>query len=208
MRFVTRLLLVRHCESAGQAPDAALTDAGRRQSQTLARFLADYPVDMIAASSYVRARQSIEPFAAAAGLPVRADDRLIEQTLAAPPVEDWRGALQNSFDDLDFRLPGGESGRDVLNRGWPALAELLEGGHRLPVAVTHGRFLSTILDSVDGCFGHDAWQALSNPDVFALEQREPAAAGEGAGIGRVDGLPAQTDAGAWKYRRIWRGGTR
>lgn len=163
-----RLLLIRHCESTGQDPEAALTEAGMRQAEALARFLSPFPVDRVATSPFSRARQTIAPFAAAAGLPVRADQRLVEQRLAAGPVEHWRDAVRASCRDPDFRLPGGESARDVLDRGWPALTELLGGRHRLPVVVTHGKFLSVILNSLDAGFGYEAWQALSNPDVFAL----------------------------------------
>ena len=163
-----RLLLIRHCQSAGQQPDAALTQAGMRAAEALAGFLSRFPVDRVATSPYERARQTIAPFAAVAGLPVHADDRLVEQRLAAGPVEHWRDAVRTSCGDPEFRLPGGESGRDVLNRGWPALEELLDGGHRLPVAVTHGKFLTVILNSLDSGFGYDQWRSLSNPDVFAL----------------------------------------
>ena len=162
------MLLIRHCQGTGQAPDAALTEAGLRQAEALADFLSRLPVDRVAASPYRRAQQTIAPLAARAGLPVHADDRLVEQRLAAGPVEHWRDAVRASCGDPDFRLPGGESARDVLDRGWPALEELLDGRHRLPVAVTHGKFLSVVLNSIDGRFGYDAWQALSNPDVYAL----------------------------------------
>jgi broad specificity phosphatase PhoE len=40
-----RFLLVRHCESSGQAADAALTERGLQQAQALAEFLAVHPVD-------------------------------------------------------------------------------------------------------------------------------------------------------------------
>lgn len=180
-----RLLLIRHCESAGQQPEAALTEAGVRAAEALARFLSRFPVDGVATSPYRRARQTIAPFAAAAGLPVHADDRLAEQRLAAGPVEHWREAVRASCRDPDFRLPGGESARDVLDRGWPALEELLGGPHRLPVAVTHGKFLSVILNSLDAGFGYEAWQALSNPDVFAL---------------------ADDSGGGLRYERIWADG--
>ena len=179
---MNRLLLIRHCESVGQRPEAALTEAGARAAETLARFLSRFPVDRVATSPYRRARQTIAPFAAAAGLPVHDDDRLVEQRLAAAPVEHWRDAVRASCRDPDFRLPGGESARGVLDRGWPALEELLVGRHGLPVAVTHGRFLSVILNSLDGRFGYEEWEALSNPDVFAL---------------------ADASGGGLRYERIW-----
>lgn len=181
MASARRLLLARHCAASGQQPDAPLSDDGQRQAQALARFLSRHPIDRVVASSYTRARETIEPFAARAGLPVHLDDRLVEQTLAARPVPNWREAVRAGFADPDLRLPGGESGRDVLQRGWAALDDLFEGGHRLPVAVTHGKFLSVILNSIDADFGYEQWQSLSNPDVFALAET-----GEG-----------------WTYERIW-----
>ena len=181
MASARRLLLIRHCAASGQQPDAALSEDGQRQARALARFLFRHPIDHVVASTYTRARETIEPFAARADLPVHLDDRLVEQTLAAPPVSNWREAVRDGFADPDLRLPGGESVRDVLQRGWAALDDLFGGGHRLPVAVTHGKFLSVILSSIDADFGYAQWQSLSNPDVFALSEG-------GAG---------------WKYERIW-----
>ena len=164
------MLLIRHCHSSGQDPDAALTEIGRKQAEALAGFLSDYPIDMIVSSSYTRAQQSIEPFAATVGLPVHLDHRLIERTLSGSPVDNWREVVRDSFGDLELRIPGGESAREVLDRGWAAIAELLDGGHQLPIAVTHGNLLSLILNSLDPNFGYDGWESLSNPDVFALKE--------------------------------------
>ena len=164
------MLLIRHCQSSGQDPDAALTDIGRKQAEALARFLSDYPIDMIVSSSYARARQSIEPFAADAGLPIHLDHRLIERTLSGSPIDNWREVVRDSFEDLELRIPGGESAREVLDRGWAAITELLDGGHQLPIAVTHGNLLSLILNSLNPDFGYDGWESLSNPDVFALKE--------------------------------------
>ena len=166
------MLLIRHCQSSGQDPDAVLTEIGRKQAEALARFLSDYPIDMIVSSSYARARQSIEPFAANVGLPVHLDHRLIERTLSGSPLDNWREVVRDSFADLELRIPGGESAREVLDRGWAAITELIDGGHQLPIAVTHGNLLSLVLNSLDSNFGYDGWESLSNPDVFALKEAD------------------------------------
>ena len=164
------MLLIRHCQSSGQDPDAALTEIGHKQAEALAEFLSDYPIDMIVSSSYTRAQQSIEPFAADVGLPIRLDHRLIERTLSGSPIDNWREVVRDSFGDLELRIPGGESAREVLDRGWAAITELIDDGHRFPIAVTHGNLLSLILNSLDSNFGYDGWESLSNPDVFALKE--------------------------------------
>ena len=120
----------------------------------------------------MRARQSIEPFAATAGLSVHLDHRLIERTLSGSPIDNWREIVRDSFGDLELRVPGGESAREVLDRGWAAITELLDGGHQFPIAVTHGNLLSLILNSLDPNFGYDGWESLSNPDVFALKEAD------------------------------------
>ena len=163
------MLLIRHCQSSGQDPDAALTEIGCKQAEALAEFLSDYPIDMIVSSSYTRAQQSIEPFAANVGLPVHLDHRLVERTLSGSPIDNWREVVRDSFEDLELRVSGGESAREVLDRGWAAITELIDSGHQFPIAVTHGNLLSLILNSLDPNFGYAGWESLSNPDVFALK---------------------------------------
>ena len=164
-----RLLLVRHCQSSGQRPDNPLTPAGFRQAESLVDFLSDKQVDIVVSSAFRRARQTIEPFAASAGLTVRVDPRLNERRLSDAPIANWREVVRASFADLDLRAPGGESGREALERGWDCLNELLNGDHVLPLAVTHGNLMSLALSSLDSAFGYSGWESLSNPDVYLLQ---------------------------------------
>jgi 2,3-bisphosphoglycerate-dependent phosphoglycerate mutase len=173
-RTLSRLVLVRHCESAGQAPEAPLTEAGRRQAADLAERLAPLGIDRVVSSPYLRARETIAPFAARAGLAIGTDERLAERVLSPGPVDHWRECVARSFEDPDHRLPGGESGRAVLARGWAAVVAALDGGHRLPVVVSHGQLLALVLHSIDPSFGFRGWESLRNPDVFLLERRTDA----------------------------------
>src|SRR5262249_58802879 len=79
------LLLVRHCESSGPRPEAPLTASGRMQAARLARFLADYAIDVLVASTFLRARQSIAPFAVSRGMAVALDARPAERPVAPRP---------------------------------------------------------------------------------------------------------------------------
>jgi len=166
---VARVLLVRHCESSGPAPEAPLTAVGHRQASALADFLTAHPVARVVSSSYLRAQQTIAPFAERARLAIELDARLVERRLSPEPIPNWRDAVRLSFDDPDHRVPGGESGREALSRGRAALDELLAAPHGVVVAVSHGQLLSLVLHAIDPRFGHAEWESLSNPDVFALE---------------------------------------
>jgi 2,3-bisphosphoglycerate-dependent phosphoglycerate mutase len=180
---MARVLLIRHCESHGPAPEAPLTDAGHAAARALADFLAAHPVERVVSSPYRRARQTIEPFAARAGLEVELDARWRERQLSPEALPSFRDEVRRTFGDLDHRVPGGESGREALARGREACDALLAAPESLVAVASHGQLISLLLHSIDGRFGYDGWQSLANPDVLLVS---------------ADG------AGALGFTRIWK----
>jgi phosphohistidine phosphatase len=73
-----RLFVVRHAEAAPGEPDARrpLTKAGRRTAKALGERLADASVDAVISSPLLRARETAEAIATAAGRLAETDDRL------------------------------------------------------------------------------------------------------------------------------------
>lgn len=170
---MARLILIRHCESSGQAPDAPLTDAGSRAAQVLADRLTLLAPDAVYSSPYRRARGTVAPFAERAGLPIVEDSRLHERILAATPLDDWLEHIRRSYADVDHRAgAGGETLREVEARGSAALAVIAAAGHALPLAVSHGNLISAILRAADPSFGFEGWRALRNPDLFEITMRD------------------------------------
>jgi 2,3-bisphosphoglycerate-dependent phosphoglycerate mutase len=168
------LLLVRHCQSSGQAPDAPLTPLGHQQAEHLADALAGRGVVQIVSSPYTRAVQSVEPLARRLGLEIETDDRLIERMLSSEPLDDWRERLRAAWADHDLVLPGGESSRAATQRGLAALDDILADGRRPTVVATHGNLLALLLHAFDGRPGYATWEALSNPDLFEVTHEPPA----------------------------------
>jgi 2,3-bisphosphoglycerate-dependent phosphoglycerate mutase len=164
-----RLFLVRHCASRGQDAAAPLTTTGQAQAVRLADHLEPLEVELLVSSPYVRAQQSIVPLAQRLGLPVETEPRLVERVLSAAPLEHWREALRQTFEDLDLAWPGGESSRTAMARGRAVIDALLSRPVRILVVVTHGNLLTLILRSFETQFGFQAWEHLSNPDVYCLE---------------------------------------
>lgn len=161
------ILLVRHCETSAQDPDAPLTDAGHRQADELAEFLLPFAVDRIVSSPFRRALQTIEPFAERTGLIVHHEPRVAERALSAEPLNDWQDQLRRTWEDFDYRAPGGETSREAQVRGRAALDEIAATPGR-PVVVTHGNLLGLLINTIDPTFDHAAWTALSNPDVWRI----------------------------------------
>jgi 2,3-bisphosphoglycerate-dependent phosphoglycerate mutase len=166
---MARLILIRHCESSGQAPDAPLTEAGTRAAEVLAERLEALDPDAIYSSPYLRARATVQPFAERAGVAIVEDARLHERVLSPRPLDDWLDHVRRSYEDMDHRpAPGGESLRETQSRALAALNDIMARRHRLPVAASHGNLISAILHAADPTFGFEDWRALRNPDLFEL----------------------------------------
>lgn len=134
------LYLVRHGETEANAAglllghlESPLTDKGRSQAAAL-RPLLGSPVRLVS-SPLGRARASAE--ALGLGIPVEVDDRWIEieygeydgRALGDVPAETWRRWRA----DVDFRLPGGETLRELgarVRRACDALFAPGEGSAR------------------------------------------------------------------------------
>jgi 2,3-bisphosphoglycerate-dependent phosphoglycerate mutase len=166
---MSSLILIRHCESSGQAPDAPLTEAGTRAAVALAERLAALAPDAVYSSPYLRARTTVQPFAERAGLAIVEDERLHERVLSEKPLDDWLDQIRRSYEDIDhIAAAGGESLRQTQTRALAALADIMARGHRLPAVASHGNLISTILRVADPNFGFEDWRALRNPDLFEL----------------------------------------
>jgi 2,3-bisphosphoglycerate-dependent phosphoglycerate mutase len=126
-------------------------------------------VELLVSSSYTRAQQSIAPLAQRLGLPVEIDPHLAERVLSAAPLEHWREAIRQTFEDLDLAWPGGESSRTAMVRGRAAIDARLTRPVRVLVVMTHGNLMTLILRSFETQFGFQAWEHLSNPDVYCIE---------------------------------------
>jgi phosphohistidine phosphatase SixA len=93
-----RLFLVRHAEAAPGDPDELrpLTPAGRAVARDLGERLAPEHPDAVVSSPLLRARETAEQIARAAGLTAEADDRLAPGATA----EDLQAAVAERGDTV------------------------------------------------------------------------------------------------------------
>lgn len=167
-----KIFLVRHCLADGQHKDSPLTTVGMRQAILLSRFFDKQKIkfDGIISSPYLRAIESIKPFAESNNLRVELDDRLQERILSNEPIDDWMEVLEQSFNELDFKLPGGESANDAITRGNALLDSIFQDNDlNNMILVSHGNLISLMLKSFDQTIGFDEWKNLNNPDVYLIE---------------------------------------
>ncbi|WP_229683043.1 histidine phosphatase family protein [Virgibacillus oceani] len=163
--------MVRHCSAEGQHRDSPLTSAGIRQARLVSKFFNDQNLafDKIISSPYLRAIESIKPFAQNNNLQIEVNENLKERILSEEPIDDWLDVLEQSFIDLDFTLPGGESSNDAINRASIILDEILHNDSLSNVIlVSHGNLISLLLKQYDNSFGFNKWKNLRNPDIYLI----------------------------------------
>ena len=141
MTETTRVLLIRHGESRGNAErrfgghsPTPLSELGRRQAEATARALAAEGVTAVYSSDLLRAVETAEPLARAAGLEITRTSALrergvgllegltFEEAAEAHPDE-YAALLRRDFEHV---LAGGESYRQLLDRAAAALDSAVE----------------------------------------------------------------------------------
>jgi broad specificity phosphatase PhoE len=146
----TRVLLVRHGQSRGNAEGrfgghtaTPLSDLGRAQADATARALASENITAIYSSDLLRAVQTAEPLALAAGLALETTDAFRERSVglmegltfeeaAAAHPEEYAALLRRDFEHV---LAGGESYRQLLDRASSRLDRAIEANRGGAVAV-------------------------------------------------------------------------
>ncbi|RIK83196.1 MAG: histidine phosphatase family protein [Planctomycetota bacterium] len=157
------LFLVRHGESQFNAEgriqgqlDVPLSDLGRRQALAVAERFAAEPLDTIYSSPLSRALDTASEIAARLNIDVRIDERLKEIHAGAfqgltrremaerYPDEERRWTAR----EPDFRVPGGETRRELGRRGRAALEAIRETQLDRVAVVAHGAILSATLKAL------------------------------------------------------------
>ena len=141
MMETTRVLLIRHGESRGNAErrfgghsPTPLSELGHRQAEATARSLARERVTAIYSSDLLRAVQTAEPLARATGLEITKTSALRERSVglmegltfedaAAAHPEEYAALLRRDFEHV---LAGGESYRQLLDRAAAQLDRAVE----------------------------------------------------------------------------------
>ncbi len=147
------LILARHGEAEYEAADWAevggtLTTAGRGQSQALGESLAGRRIAHVWTSTLSRAVQTAEIAAAQLGVSVTTRDGLREfgcgdLSGTAREIDPFVPIFRSWLDgDLAVRIPGGESGLELISRMHGVLGEIADA-HRgeTVLVISHGGIL-------------------------------------------------------------------
>lgn len=164
--MITTLHVVRHGQTLDNAAgriqgnsESELSALGQQQAQAVARASALRRLAAIYCSDLSRAQATARPLAAQCGLPMRLDRRLRERHYGELEGLTWPEVGQRfpeayaalSEGQASFRIAGGESRQDLLDRIVPTFDEIVgrHPGQQVAV-VTHGGVLGALLTHVLG----------------------------------------------------------
>lgn len=123
----------------GRLPGFRLSEVGIAMAEQAAKYLAGHDVSYLASSPLQRAQQTAEPLAAAFGLPIALDERLIE--------------AGNAFEGRRVSGRGG-----VLKRptSWPLFRNPIRPSWGEPYVQVAQRMFAAVLSARDHAQGHEA----------------------------------------------------
>jgi broad specificity phosphatase PhoE len=123
----------------GRLPDYHLSDLGRRMAEMVGAHLGDHDVTMVVASPLDRAQETAAPIAAAHGLPIKTDERVIEAA--------------NYFEGKTFGVGDGSL---RYPKHWPKLVNPFKPSWGEPYQEIADRMLAAIADARAAARGHEA----------------------------------------------------
>ena len=156
-------------------PTASCRTWGLRQCQAVAEALGGAAIETVYSSPLKRARRGPLPGRSVGGggadrRPADGDQcrhlsgARLERIEARYPAEAARWRTQ----DPDFRIPDGESRRDVMQRAEAAFAAIREAGHREAAVVAHGGLLSAAVKVLLGIPAERNPFTLNNGSISKL----------------------------------------
>jgi broad specificity phosphatase PhoE len=182
-----RLILIRHGQTASNVdglidtdePGPGLTALGFAQAAALPDSLGGESIDVLYTSTLVRARQTAAPLAASLRLDARVRDGLRE--IGAGRLEKRRDAAavrlyrDTTFawiaGEVDVRMPGADSGAEVLARYDAVIDEIALSGVGSAAVVSHGAVIACWVAARAGNApaGFAGLSPLANTGVVVLD---------------------------------------
>ena len=160
---MTKIYLVRHCESEGNKNrifqgqhNADISEKGSRQLKFLAERFKDISLYKIYASRLTRAHKTAKAVADAKGMQVITNNDFIEINLGALDGKPWDFIFDNNpdlkhawyYEPYAFAPPGGESMQEVYERAKKGINEIIsdpENDGKTLLIVTHGCCLRNLM---------------------------------------------------------------
>ncbi len=189
---ITRVLLIRHGESQGNAENrfgghapTPLSSLGHRQAEATAQALKSQNIAAIYSSDLLRAVQTAEPLARVLRLRINQSTGFRERSVGAMEGLTFEEAVARHPDeyaalirrDFEYVLQSGESYRNVLDRSVDALDRVISAHLGETIAVfSHTGTICILalhlIGALDAAELRPVWIATSNCGISRFDLRE------------------------------------
>ncbi len=171
---MTKFILIRHgkAEMSGEDHLRKLDDDGLVQANSLCKKLLNIFTGnvKIYSSPFVRAVQTIKPFADKIGQEIKLCEELKEIKMGKSEKLSKHEIIKKMWEDENFKTENGVSQSENYKDIKPFLSNLFENNNQDNVIlVTHGNLLGIIIKHYfKKNFGFDEWKIMSMPDLYEL----------------------------------------
>lgn len=192
MPLVTNVLLIRHGQSRGNAERrfgghtaTPLSPRGQRQADATARTLKSESLTAIYSSDLARAIETARPLSRLTGLPINDTNAFRERSVGVMEGLTFEDAAQQHPEqyaallrrDFEHVLTGGESYRQLLDRAWQKLDEIIEQNRGGKIAVfSHTGTICILalhlMGALDSPELKPIWISSANCGITRFELRE------------------------------------
>jgi len=139
-----------------------LTAKGLADRKLVTGFLANKQVDVVLSSPYRRAVDTVKDFADTYGYEIEQIEDFRERKVGDGWIEDFQGFAKRQWEDFDYRLPDGESLRQVRQRNIGALQGVLRRYRDKNIVIgSHGTALSMVIHYYQPGFGLEEFYTLA-----------------------------------------------
>jgi len=149
--------------------DKPLSEKGKKDCQLVTDFLQDKNIDIVISSPYVRAVDTVSPFAKTIGAGIETiwDFREREKGKGVKFTQEY---FENQWRDFSHKLSNGECLSQVQERNIKALQNVLEKHKGKNIVIgTHVVSLGTIINHYDNSFGFEQIRKIGNPYVVKMQ---------------------------------------
>ena len=163
---MTNIYFVRHAEPNYNNHDdltRELSPKGMKDRELVTEFLTDKQVDIVIASPYKRAVDTVAQFAALRDLPITTINDFRERKVDSVWIDDFDAFTHNQWADFNYKLTDGETLSKVQKRNIVALREVIRQHEGKNVVIgSHGTALSTIINHFVPQFGIEEFTRIKS----------------------------------------------
>jgi 2,3-bisphosphoglycerate-dependent phosphoglycerate mutase len=157
------IYLIRHAEpdfNVHNDKERPLTRSGKESCKKVSDYLKDKEIDAIYSSPYVRALDTIRPFAKEQSIPIILENDFRERSMGGEWIDDFKTFAEKQWEDFQHKLKDGECLAEVQNRTIAALEKILNDRDNIVIS-SHGTAICTMINYYDKNFGiKNFWEII------------------------------------------------